>query len=282
MNDETGRNRFFLIHHSSFITHQQMNYRLTLQYDGTDFQGWQIQAGARTVQGELTRALTLLEGHAVNVHGSGRTDAGVHAEGQVASVHLQRREFAPERLRAALNGILARDVRVLAVAIMPDDFHARFSAQGKTYVYRVILGPVMSPFWARYAHQEARPLALEQMQTAASVLLGTHDWTAFCAARSEPRSRVRTVTEMRLAVRDEARADAPMLEMTVSAEGFLRYMVRSLAGTLLAVGRGEIDAGTVQRALTAGTRSLAGATAPARGLTLVRVHYAPQEESAED
>ena len=257
-----------------------MNYRLTLQYDGTDFQGWQIQAGARTVQGELTRALTLLEGHAVNVHGSGRTDAGVHAEGQVASVHLQRREFAPERLRAALNGILARDVRVLAVEIVPDDFHARFSACGKTYVYRVILGPVMSPFWARYAHQEARPLDIARMQSVAAHLVGTHDWTAFCVVQSEARSHIRTVTEMRLEVHDNARAVAPMLEITASAEGFLRYMVRSLAGTLLAVGRGEIDADTVQRALAEGTRSLVGATAPPRGLTLVRVHYAPQRMRA--
>jgi tRNA pseudouridine38-40 synthase len=249
-----------------------VNYKLTLQYDGTDFQGWQIQDGQRTVQGELTRALALLEGRGVVVHGSGRTDAGVHAEGQVASVKLQR-AFAPERLRAALNGNLPRDARVFAVEIVPDDFHARFSACGKTYLYRVLLGPVVSPFWRRYAHQEGRPLDVGKMQKVAQMLLGTHDWTAFANAQTDAKSRVRTVTGLSVSVQEESRAYVPLLEIRASADGFLRYMVRSLAGTLLAVGRNEIDEETICRALTQGTRSLAGATAPPHGLTLLAVHY---------
>ncbi len=249
-----------------------MNYKLTLQYDGTDFQGWQIQDGQRTVQGELTRALVLLEGRNVTVHGSGRTDSGVHAEGQVASVNLQR-GLPPERLRAALNGNLPRDVRVLAAETAPDEFHARFSARGKTYLYRVILGPVMSPFWERYAHHEARALDLARMQTTARLFLGTHDWTAFSNIHTDAKTRVRTITELGVTVREEARAHAQMLEITASADGFLRYMVRSLVGTLLAVGRHEMDEELVRRAITHGDRSLAGATAQPRGLTLLRVRY---------
>src|SRR5215467_2367627 len=122
-----------------------MNYRLLLQYDGTDFHGWQMQGELRTVQGELTRVMSLLDGRDVVVHGSGRTDAGVHAEGQVANVHLQR-DFSELKLRNAINGNLADDVRVLLVSGMPDDFHARYSAKGKRYSYRVAHGSVMSPF----------------------------------------------------------------------------------------------------------------------------------------
>jgi tRNA pseudouridine38-40 synthase len=249
-----------------------MNYRLTLQYDGTDFQGWQIQDGRRTVQGELTRALALLEGRNVTVHGSGRTDAGVHAEGQVCNMQLQR-GLPPERLRAALNGNLPHDVRILVAEIVPEDFHARFSAVGKTYLYRVILSQVMSPFWERYAHQEARFLDIEKMQKTARLFHGTHDWTAFANVHTDAKTRVRTISELSVRVRDDARACAQMLEITASADGFLRYMVRSLVGTLLGVGRGEIDESAVRRAIEYGDRSLAGATAPPRGLTLLRVHY---------
>ena len=132
-----------------------MNYKLLLQYDGTDFHGWQIQEGRRTVQGELTHALSLIEGRSVNVHGSGRTDAGVHAEGQVASVEIQR-EITATKLRAAINGNIGKDVRVLSCEAAQDDFHARYSALEKTYVYRIVNGPVISPFWYRYAHHDAR------------------------------------------------------------------------------------------------------------------------------
>ncbi len=249
-----------------------MNYKLTLQYDGTDFHGWQIQDSLRTVQGELKRALSLIDGREVVVHGSGRTDAGVHAEGQVASVDISR-QIAPEKLRAALNANLAADVRVMEAAVVPDDFHARYSALGKTYVYRIINGKVCSPFWARYAHQEARVLDVKSMQQCALLFLGEHDWTAFSSAQSDAESRVRTVT--RCAVREhlDERARARMIEISMSADGFLRYMVRSMAGTLLAVGRGEIDCARVGAAIRNGDRSLAGATAPACGLTLVSVTY---------
>lgn len=249
-----------------------MNFKLTIQYDGTDFHGWQMQDSLRTVQGELTRALSLIDGRDVVVHGSGRTDAGVHAEGQVANVDLQR-EITPEKLRAAINGNVGKDVRVMNAEIVADDFHARYSATGKTYIYRVINGPVISPFWLRYAHHEARPLNLKRMRECASLFLGSHDWTGFSAADSESEDRVRNITCLDVLECWDKRARAQMIEMTATADGFLRYMVRSIVGTLLAIGRGEIDQATVMRALSTGDRSLVGATAPAKGLTLTNVSY---------
>jgi tRNA pseudouridine38-40 synthase len=250
-----------------------MNYKLTLQYDGTDFHGWQVQPDGRTVQGELTRVLALLEGsEVVVVHGSGRTDAGVHAEGQVASVRLSR-ELTPEKLRAAINGNLPRDVRVMEVCVVADDFHARYSACGKAYLYRIFNAPVMSPFWSRYALHEARPLDLERMRSAARLLQGKHDWTAFSAAQSDALSHVRTVTKLDVIERTDERGRGQLIEMRASADGFLRYMVRSIAGTLISIGRTEMDEETVGRALRSGNRSLAGATAPAHGLTLLEVYY---------
>jgi tRNA pseudouridine38-40 synthase len=249
-----------------------MNFKLTLQYDGTDFHGWQIQDELRTVQGELTRALSLIEGHHVVVHGSGRTDAGVHAEGQVASAVVQR-VITPEKLRAAINANVAPDLRVLTVLPVADDFHARFSARGKTYRYRVLNGPVRSPFWLRYAHHEPRNLELNAMQVTAALFLGEHDWTAFSSAQSDAESRVRTISRSEIALRYDDRAQAQLIEMTMSGNGFLRYMVRSLAGTLLAAGRGEMSEAEVRAAIESGDRSLVAATAPACGLTLVAVEY---------
>ena len=249
-----------------------MNYKLLLQYDGTDFHGWQIQEGRRTVQGELTHALSLIDGRSVNVHGSGRTDAGVHAEGQVASVDIQR-EITTAKLRAAVNGNIDRDVRVLAVETVPDDFHARYSAIEKTYVYRIVNGPVISPFWWRYAHHDARPFDMESMKRAAELFCGEHDWTAFSAAQSDAENRVRTVTQVEIRERADERSDASLVEIRVSANGFLRYMVRAMAGTLMAVGRGELNHDEIRRALETGARPTAAVTAPACGLTLVSVRY---------
>jgi tRNA pseudouridine38-40 synthase len=249
-----------------------MNYKLTLQYDGTDFHGWQVQKDERTVQYELARVLTLLEGSTVVVYGSGRTDAGVHAEGQVASVQLKR-EFEPDKLRNALNGNLPRDVRVIEVSVVSDDFHARYSARGKSYVYRIFSAPVMSPFWHRYALHEARRLNLELMRNAARLFLGEHDWTAFSAAQTDAKTRVRTITGLEVTEQWDERGRGRLIEIKASADGFLRYMMRSISGTLLAIGRGEMEEEIVTRAINDRDRSLAGATAPAHGLTLVKVDY---------
>jgi len=249
-----------------------VNYKLLLQYDGTDFHGWQIQDERRTVQGELTHALSLIEGRSVNVHGSGRTDAGVHAEGQVASVDIQR-EITTAKLRAAVNGNIGRDVRVLAVDVVAADFHARYSALEKTYVYRIVNGPVISPFWWRYAHHDARRLDLESMKEAGELFCGEHDWTAFSAAQSDVEDRVRTVTRVEILERADERSRGSLIEIRVSASGFLRYMVRAMAGTLMAVGRGELDRDAISEALQTGIRPTAAVTAPACGLTLMSVRY---------
>lgn len=249
-----------------------MNFKLLIQYDGTEFHGWQVQENDRTIQGELERVIGTLENAAVSVIGSGRTDAGVHAEGQVANVIIGR-SFTPERLRLAINGNLWRDIRIMTVERISDEFHARFSAIGKTYVYRIINAPVMSPFWRRFAHHESRPLDVARMTTAARLMLGEHDWTAFSSAQADGENRVRTVSELEIETVWDARANASLIEFRISANGFLRYMVRSIVGTLIEVGRGEKDFDTIQTAIVTGDRSLAGKTAPAHGLTLHKVCY---------
>lgn len=249
-----------------------MNYKLLIQYDGTDFHGWQVQENDRTIQGELERVIGMLEDAKVSVIGSGRTDAGVHAEGQVANV-MVRRSFTPPKLAAAINGNLWRDIRILKAEKAPDEFHARFSAKKKTYVYRVVNAPVMSPFWRRFAHHEHKPLDIARMTRAARLMLGEHDWTAFASANSDGESRVRTVSDCAIESRWDSRASANILEFRVSANGFLRYMVRSMVGTLIEVGRGEKDSDTIHTAIVSGDRSLAGKTAPAHGLTLLKVDY---------
>jgi tRNA pseudouridine38-40 synthase len=249
-----------------------MNYKLLIQYDGTDFHGWQVQDNARTIQGELERVIGTLENAPVKVAGSGRTDAGVHAEGQVANVKLNR-PWTPEKLRNAINGNLWRDIRIIQAEKAEDNFHARFSAHGKSYVYRIVNAPVMSPFWRRFALHETRPLDVARMNMAARLLLGEHDWTAFSSALSESESKVRNVTECGVNSIWDKRANTNIIEFHIRANGFLRYMVRSIMGTLLEVGRGEKDSDTILAALSGRDRSLAGQTAPACGLTLVKVDY---------
>ncbi|HEY0005117.1 MAG TPA: tRNA pseudouridine(38-40) synthase TruA [Pyrinomonadaceae bacterium] len=249
-----------------------MNYRLTIQYDGTEFHGWQMQPGRRTVQGELTRSLSVLEGREVLLHGAGRTDAGVHAVAQEASVQLEG-EFARERLCQAVNWHLPVDVRVVRAEVVPDNFHARFDARGKTYLYRIFNERFASPFWSRYAHQEARPVNLEKMKACAALFLGEHDWTAFSSAQSDVKSRVRRLTELEVREDWSERGQGRLISFSVSADGFLRYMVRTIAGTLLAVGRGELDDEDVRRMIETGERPRAAVTAQPCGLTLMRVHY---------
>ena len=249
-----------------------MNYKLLIQYDGTDFHGWQVQENDRTIQGELERVIGMLDDSKVAVIGSGRTDAGVHAEGQVANVVVNK-PFTPQKLQFAINGNLWRDIRIMKVEKAADDFHARFSAKRKTYVYRILNAPVMSPFWRRFAHHEHKPLDITAMTKAARMLLGEHDWTAFASAQSDGESRVRTILDTTIESHWDARAGANILEFRITANGFLRYMVRSIAGTLIEVGRGDKDSDTIQTAIVTGDRSLAGKTAPANGLTLLRVDY---------
>lgn len=249
-----------------------MNYKLTIQYDGTDFHGWQVQNGQRTVQGELERVLSLISGAKAHVAGSGRTDAGVHAEGQVANVKLKK-DFKPQKLRDAVNGNLRSDVRLINVEKADDDFHARFSAKGKTYIYRVLNSPAISPFWVRYVHHDARPLNVIKMNEKAQVFLGEHDWTAFTNAKSDSGNKVRKITAFSIEPRWDKRSQSSIIEFKISGNGFLRYMVRSIVGTMLEIGRGERRAYTIQEAIIGKDRNMVGATSPAKGLTLLEVGY---------
>ncbi len=270
MKDEVNTEATFssLIPHPSSLS----NYRLTIQYDGTEFHGWQWQKGWRTVQGELEHALSLIEDEKVVVHGAGRTDAGVHALGQVANVKL-RRELSPDRLCTAINGNVGKDVRIVEAEVVPEDFHARLSARGKTYRYRIFNGRIQSPFHVRYTLHEARRLNLEAMTRAAELFVGERDWTAFSAAQADIKSRVRRVIRLDISERCSEHGRGRVIEINAAAEGFLRYMVRSMAGALLAVGRGELESGDIARAIETGERPLAIVTAPAHGLTLVKVDY---------
>jgi tRNA pseudouridine38-40 synthase len=241
-------------------------YRLTLEYDGAGFAGWQVQpAGRRTVQGELEAALARVTGQRCRAVGASRTDAGVHAEGQVASVELARALDAARLLRA-LNGVLPADLAAVECAEADANFHARRSARSKLYRYRVWNGPSPSPSRAAWTHRVVTPLDLAAMRRAASHLVGTHDFRSFQAARSAPGSTVRTLA--RVDVEGRSRGE---VQIWVEGDAFLRHMVRILAGTLVEVGIGRRDPESIPALLAARDRSRAGRTAPARGLCLVRV-----------
>ncbi len=243
-----------------------MRYRLVVQYEGTDYAGWQVQARGRTVQGELERALAALTGQRVRVLAAGRTDAGVHASGQVASFALER-AWSPQTLARALNATTPADIVVVNADIVPDDFHPRRWALSRTYTYRIWNDRVPNPFWRRYAWHVARPLDVRAMEEAAARVCGQHDFSAFRAAGCEAAHPVRYVMESSLRQQDK------MLIYRIEANGFLRHMVRNLMGTFLEVGLGKRSADDISRVLAAGKRNFAGPTAPAHGLCLTAVRY---------
>jgi len=242
------------------------NFKITIQYDGTNYHGWQMQTNGRTVQGELTRALSLLDHRPVTVYGAGRTDAGVHADGQIANFFVER-DFEPGLLRDAINGNLDRDIRVKEIEPVSDSFNARYSARQKTYRYRIWTGQVVSPFDYRYVHHNSAGLDVAEMQSGAAGLIGTHDFTAFTVSSSDAEDHVRTLINLDIIQK------ANEISITASADGFLRYMVRTIVGTLIEVGRRRRTAASLATTLESLDRANAGPSAPANGLTLVRVDY---------
>jgi tRNA pseudouridine38-40 synthase len=251
-------------------------YRVTLAYDGTDFQGWQAQrAGARTVQGDLEKALArLASGRRVAVAGAGRTDAGVHALGQVATFDLPR-DVEPGELARALNGLLAEDVRVIEAARAPLGFHARKSARAKLYRYVLDTGGIALPQRRRSAGYVPWTLDEGAVIRAAAIFAGRHDFASLASSGGSVKTTIRTV--MRSEVEFVARREGVNAERTllyeVEADGFLRKMVRSMVGGLIAVGRGALAVEALVRALEARDRRAWPPPAPACGLTLVRVEY---------
>ena len=263
--------------------------KLTLAYDGTGFVGWQRQAEGQSIQGLLEEALSKIEHAPVTVIGAGRTDGGVHAIGQVASVTLAS-PIEDDTLRRALNAVLPPEVRVLSVEGAPSGFHARYSARSKTYRYRIANGEVTDPFSWRYAWLLPHPLDIAAMEEAARLIEGRRDFAGFQGAGSSTGSTVRTVLSSRfhegttgdprsaggrqvMPGVPEGPDTARLLVYEITGDGFLRHMVRNIVGTLVEIGAGRRQTESIERILSSGDRRLAGATAPACGLCLVRIDY---------
>jgi tRNA pseudouridine38-40 synthase len=271
---------------------QIQTWKLTLAYDGSDYQGWQIQPGQRTIQGELQSALRRVVGECPLPQGSGRTDAGVHALAQVASFSMQARIPAPNLLRA-LNRTLPGSIRILTANVVPQTFHARHSALAKTYEYRVLpIEPaspqICPPFLARYVYPYSWRLDLQKLNVAAAAFVGQHDFRSFAATdpdlserkgtsdqpiavQNQPRSAVRTIYSS--AWHEHTVDSFNLIVYRVRGNGFLHHMVRNLVGTMLDIGRGYMRVHDIPAILAARDRSLAGPTAPAHGLFLHSVEY---------
>jgi len=249
------------------------HFKLTIAYDGTDFHGWQMQSNKPTIQGEIVNVLCRITQESIILHGAGRTDAGVHALGQVASFRTQSALCAGEFQRA-LNALLPPTVRIVAAEEVGPDFHARWSARGKIYRYRLYRGKVVPPALWRYVLHYPFPLDEDAMRIAASRYVGPHDFAAFAAStgsedNDKERSTVREIYSSEL-VRSE---DGAELVYTVRGRSFLRYMVRKMVGTLLEVGRGRLTPDDILRLYQLRDRSKSGPTVPPQGLCMVAVEH---------
>lgn len=243
------------------------NYKLTIQYDGTRYRGWQIQGNTdQTIQGKLEGVLSRLTGQPVEVHGSGRTDAGVHALGQVANVKLPR-PIEPSELLGELNRYLPADIGVIAAEPAPERFHARLNARSKTYRYRIWNSAIPNVLERSYLYALPEPLDVTAMERAAADLVGTHDFRSFCGLKRFKKSTVRTITDIAIT------QNGAEVRLEFTGNGFLMRMVRILAGTLVEVGLGQREADTMPAVLAAQDRAAAGPALPAQGLVLVQVEY---------
>jgi len=243
--------------------------RLVVEYDGTALHGWQRQANGPTVQQHLEESLAKLLTHEVQVVGASRTDAGVHARGQVASFRTER-PIPLHGIRRGLNSLLPSSIAIRAAEEVPDDFHPRFSATGKHYRYSIYRAPDRSPRWRGRAWHHPDPLDVARMRAGAEALLGEHDFAAFRAAGCTARTTMRRIDAIDLSAAPE---DPELLRVDVRGNAFLRNMVRILVGTLTEVGRGYRDPAQVAEILASKDRTRAGITAPAHGLELIEVRY---------
>jgi len=243
------------------------NFRLIIEYDGSAYHGWQRQTGDRTIQQTIEAALAEMTGQRPKLIGSGRTDAGVHALGQVANFHCDT-ALRPQAFLGGLNSLLPDDVVIRECRRVGDGFHARYDATGKTYAYRLVNRDLPGAIGRQYEWWVRMPLNREAMAAAAQGLTGTHDFSAFEGAGSPRSHATRTVTEAVLQGADEDR-----LVFRISADGFLRFMVRNIVGTLVDVGLGKTPPAEVERILRSQDRSQAGVTAPPHGLFLMSVQY---------
>lgn len=245
-----------------------MNVKFTVQYDGTRYRGWQKQKNSEdTIQGKLEKAFGEIEGKPVEVIGAGRTDAGVHARGQAANVHLSWKGPLQE-LQEKVNALLPVDICIIHMEQADDRFHSRFSAASKTYVYRLRMGTLRNVFDRHYVWQLGKPLNVKAMKKAASFLVGEHDFSSFCGHKMK-KSAVRRIEDITI---DEFPEE---LRISFTGNGFLQGQVRIMTGTLVEVGEGLRQPESMPGLLEAGERKQAGFTAPARGLTLEKVVYKP-------
>ena len=242
-------------------------YRCVVEYDGTDFSGFQYQPGRRTIAGEIEAALTQIFAEPMKITGAGRTDAGVHARGQVISFRAER-PFEAGRLAAALNGNLPRDLSVRSAEHVDATFNARNSARSRTYEYTIFACPTRSAYYARTTHHVYRALDVERMRSAAAALVGKHDFIALCASPPDNGITIRTVFAI------DVESAPPFVRVRITADGFLHRMVRITAGTLVEVGSGRREPGDVARIIAQTERAAAGYTAPPEGLCLAGVRYA--------
>jgi tRNA pseudouridine38-40 synthase len=245
-----------------------LNFKLTIEYDGTGYHGWQRQKNARTIQETIESAISVMVKAPVRLIGSGRTDAGVHALGQAANFRCEK-DLPPEAFVAGLNSLLPDDIVIRGCERVADDFHAQYDAKLKTYRYRILNRPIPSAICRQYAWFMPRPLDADAMNQAAGHLIGTHDFSSFEAAGSPRSHSHRTVYDARVI----KKAD-DIICFAITANGFLRFMVRNIVGTLADVGIGKIRPDGLKTILAAQNRDQASATAPAHGLFLVCVHYA--------
>ena len=244
-----------------------VNYKMVLEYDGSRYAGWQrLRTESQTIQGKLEMVLSRYAGMPVEIHGSGRTDAGVHAKGQVANFYLEDKR-APEEIRLYCNTYLPEDIRVLTVEEAPLRFHSRLNARSKTYVYRIEMGEKRSVFTRRYTYGLGKPLDLERMKQAADYLIGTHDFKSFCGNKKMKKTTVRTLMKV------EFQVSGSELAIRYTGNGFLQYMVRIMTGTLIEVGLDVRNPETMPAVLEACSREAAGFTAPPEGLCLEKVRY---------
>jgi tRNA pseudouridine38-40 synthase len=253
------------------------HWKLILTYDGTSFNGWQIQPNLPTIQGTLAQAIHRVTGESVLPQGSGRTDAGVHAVGQVASFSLTV-PIPALNLHRALNRALPPSIRVLSIEQVPEDFHARHSARQKTYEYRISTSNICSPMQAPYVWDCHLPLDFATLQNAADQVRGTHDFTSFAAVDPDLTTRTEHTPStppcfIRTIHHSQWRQQEHLLTYRVTGTGFLHHMVRNLVGTFVEAGAGRISADSIPAILTARNRNAAGPTAPARGLFLIEVGY---------
>lgn len=243
------------------------NYKMTIQYDGTRYRGWQSQNSTEeTIQGKLCEVLSRMAGEEVAVIGSGRTDAGVHAFGQVANFYLTEARDVYE-VRDYLNHYLPEDIAVLQVEAVDERFHSRYQAKNKTYLYRIHTGKVPEVFARKYVYDYSAKLSVARMRTAAELLVGTHDFKSFCGNKKMKKSTVRTIYEIRI---EESEQE---IKIYYTGDGFLQNMIRILTGTLIEIGDGRREPEEITEILAAQDRERAGYTAPACGLTLVTVRY---------